>query len=151
MVWKETTQTLVKQWHPNSSLKNTLPLNPFNKGMPHIIALCLYFWLKWHNFLIDQAWGSFWVNFCYVCTAGLLENLPHYSLPHGQLYTSSAKWVTLWEVLFLWSHLPFVLLASQNMCPIIVYSVANYTPHLLNLSLYQKCNFCDPNLVNFCL
>ena len=46
------------------------------------------------------------------------------------------------------THVP---LASQNTCPIIVYSVANYTPHLLSESLYQKCNFCGPNLVYFCL
>ena len=37
-----------------------------------------------------------------------------------------------------------VLLASQNTCPIIAYPVTNYTTHLLNESLYEKCYFCDP-------
>ena len=29
--------------------------------------------------------GGTWVNFCWVCTAGLSEPLPHYSLFCGQL------------------------------------------------------------------
>ena len=36
----------------------------------------------------------------------------------------------------------YVSLASQSPYPIIVYSVANYRPHLI-------CNFRDPNLVVF--
>ena len=31
------------------------------------------------------AGGGTWVNFCWVCTAGLSEPLPHYSLFCGQL------------------------------------------------------------------
>ena len=34
--------------------------------------------------------------------------------------------------------------------PIIVYSVANYRPHLI-VTFGQICNFCDPNLVTFYL
>ena len=30
-------------------------------------------------------WGCSWVNFCWVCAAGLSEPLPHYSLFCGQL------------------------------------------------------------------
>ena len=43
----------------------------------------------------------------------------------------------------------YVLLASQNPYPIIVYSVANYRPHLSHF--WAKCNFRDPKLVTFCL
>ena len=32
-----------------------------------------------------QPRGATWVNFCWVCAAGLLEPLPHYSLFCGQL------------------------------------------------------------------
>ena len=30
-------------------------------------------------------WGGTWVNFCWVCAAGLSEPLPHYNLFFGQL------------------------------------------------------------------
>ena len=43
----------------------------------------------------------------------------------------------------------YVPLASQNHYPIIVYSVANYIPHLSHLR--KKSDFCNPNLVTFCL
>ena len=43
----------------------------------------------------------------------------------------------------------YVPLASQSPYPIIVYSVANYTPHLSHF--WQTCNFRDPNLVTFYL
>ena len=43
----------------------------------------------------------------------------------------------------------YVPLASQNPYPIIVYSVANYRPHLSHF--WAKCNFRDPKLVKFCL
>ena len=35
------------------------------------------------------SWGATWVNFCWVCAAGFLEPLPHYSLFCGQLQTPS--------------------------------------------------------------
>ena len=31
--------------------------------------------------------GDTWVNFCWVCAAGVSEPLPHFSLFFGQLYT----------------------------------------------------------------
>ena len=40
----------------------------------------------------------------------------------------------------------YVLLASQNPYPIIVYSVAKYRPHLSHF--WEKCNFRNPNLQN---
>ena len=33
--------------------------------------------------------GGTWVNFCWVCAAGLSEPLPHYSLFRGQVETPS--------------------------------------------------------------
>ena len=33
--------------------------------------------------------GGTWVNFCWVCAAGLSEPLPHYNLFLGQLLTPS--------------------------------------------------------------
>ena len=44
----------------------------------------------------------------------------------------------------------YVPLASQSPYPIIVYSVANYRPHLSQCSV-QICNFRDANLVTFYL
>ena len=35
------------------------------------------------------SWGATWVNFCWVCAAGFLEPLLHYSLFCGQLQTPS--------------------------------------------------------------
>ena len=43
----------------------------------------------------------------------------------------------------------YVPLASQNHYPIIVYSVANYIPH--QSPYKEKSDFCNPNLVTFCL
>ena len=40
----------------------------------------------------------------------------------------------------------YVPLASQNPCPIIVYSMANCRPHLTYFFYFH-----DPNLVTFCL
>ena len=44
-----------------------------------------------NNFNVDNTGGggSTWVNFCWVCAAGLSEPLPHYSLFLGQLLTPS--------------------------------------------------------------
>ena len=41
----------------------------------------------------------------------------------------------------------YVPLASESPYPILVYSVANYRPHLSHFG--QICNFGNPNLVTF--
>ena len=45
----------------------------------------------------------------------------------------------------------YVPLASQSPYPIVVYSMANYRPHLSHSVWAYKCSFRDPNLVTFYL
>ena len=51
--------------------------------------------------------GVTWVNFCWVCAAGLSEPLPHYSLFCGQIIDPIL--VTFWEMQFSRSQLSHFL------------------------------------------
>ena len=88
-----------KPWGHTSSI--VLPLLVSCKGSHgdrnRALCFCYYYFFLYFfiSLLIDfysynvQAspgpWGATWVNFCWVCTAGLSEPLPHYSLFFGQL------------------------------------------------------------------
>ena len=52
--------------------------------------------------------GSTWVNFCWVCAAGLSEPLPHFSLFCGQIIDPPIL-VTFWEMQFSRSQLSHFL------------------------------------------
>ena len=51
--------------------------------------------------------GGTWVNFCWVCAAGLSEPLPHYSLFCGQIIDPIL--VTFWQMQFSRSQLSHFL------------------------------------------
>ena len=91
----------------------------------------------------EEPLGVTSVNFCWVCAAGLLESLPHYSLFCGQLQTASGHFLPL-----LLRIDPFFRLKEKRFTFHIQYihsgTFANRT--YLELSCPQNQKMCDPIL-----
>ena len=93
--------------------------------------------------VLKNPWGVTSVNFCWVCAAGLLESLPHYSLFCGQLQTASGHLLPL-----LLRIDPLFRLKEKRFTFHIQYihsgTFANRT--YLELSCPQNQKMCDPIL-----
>ena len=99
--------------------------------------------------------GGTWVNFCWVCAAGLSEPLTRYSLFCGQLqtptwslsvYASTLKiLLTRWIDTFVKLNVEHVL--YSHFCTTVILYFNTQNPYLPEYSLPQIPKICDPILV----